>query len=646
MLKVMRRSFQQLKWTLWFVVIVFVAFIFVDWGMGRVRGDRTSSGEVASVHGERITAVDFDRQYRQTEERYRQMYKGNWSPALARAMDLPNQVLNGMIERRMLVDAAQRSGLRVSDDELSEKIQAMPAFQKNGQFVGSAEYGSVLASYGMAIEQFERAFREDMLIDKFNALVASSLVIPDARLKEEFEAQNEKAKIEYVLVPAARLSKAPSAPPSDAELKTFYDQNKELFREPERRKIKYLLVEELRLREKLKPQPAEIQAYYERHADEFPVAERVHAAHILIKTGKDASPAQDAAARKKAEDVAARAKKGEDFAALAKQYSEDPGSKTQGGDLPPFGHGAMVAPFEQAAFSMQPGEIQGPVKSDFGYHVIKLIEKIPAGKLSLVEATPKIAAALSQEQVKSAETRKADALAKSISKNASDEDLRRLADDVVSFDATDWMTPQGAVPGLGYAPGLLKAAFAMKKGEVSKQAIPTPRGPAIVKVTDVKEPGIPDFSEVKPKAAAQYAKRKNEQQLIASGQPLVAELRGGVALADVGKRFQAEVQTPAEFGKGAPVPNLAGSTALGDAVFKTPSGQYGDPVALSGRGVVLFRVVSRNEFDPAAFAAQKSKLAETARMQEAQRLIQSDIVRQRVHEKIVVNEDLLKRYLS
>jgi len=644
MLKVMRRSFQHLKWILIFVIVVFVAFIFVDWGMGRSGGARTGNGDVASVHGDPITSVDFDRQYRQAEERYRQMYRGNWSPALARAMDLPNQVLNGMIERKMLLEAAHRTGVRVSDEELAEKIQGMAPFQKNGQFVGAAEYASVLASYGMTVDQFERGYREDMMMDKYAALVGASLVIPEDRLKSQWEAQNEKAKIEYVLIPSGKLAPAASGAPSDAELKSFFDQNRELFRQPERRKLKYLIVEEAKLREKMKPSPADIQAYYDAHADEFPSPERVHAAHVLIKAGKDATPAQDAAAKKKAEDVAARARKGEDFALLARTYSEDAGSKAQGGDLPPFARGAMVKPFEEAAFAMAPGEIRGPVKSDFGYHVIKMIAKLPAGKQSVADATPRIVAALSRDQIKNAENRRAEALVKAIGKNASDEDLRKLAGDEVSFDATDWVTPQGAVPGLGYAQGFLKAAFAQPKGEVSRQAIPTPRGPAIVKVTDVKPAGIPEFEEVRTKVAAEMTKRKSEEQERASAAPLAAELRAGATLEKIGARYQADVQKPEAFGKGAPVPNLGAAPAVTEAVFRTPVGQYGDPVVVSGKGVVLFRVDTRNDFDASAFAIQRPKLAETARQQEAQKLIQAELNRRRAQEKIVVNEDVLKKY--
>jgi peptidyl-prolyl cis-trans isomerase D len=306
----------------------------------------------------------------------------------------------------------------------------------------------------------------------------------------------------------------------------------------------------------------------------------------------------------------------------------------------------MVGAFEQAAFSMQPGEIKGVVKSDYGYHVIKLLARIPPGRQSLAEATPRIAATLSQDQVRSAEARKVEALVKALPRNPSDEDLRKLADDVVSFDATDWLTPTGMLPGIGYAPNVLKAAFAMKKGEVSRQAIQTPRGSAIVKVTDVKEPGIPDFAEAKSKVAAEFTRRRTEDQQVDAARPLLAELRGGSTLDAIAKRFQVEVKTPAEFGRGAPVPDLGSSPGLGDAVFKTRAGEFGDPVVVAGKGVVIFRVVSKKDFDPTAFAAQRRKLEDAARQQEAQRLIEAEIARRRPQEKIIVNEDALKRYIQ
>ena len=642
MLKVMRQSFQQLKWILWFVVFVFVAFIFVDWGMGRVRGERATSGEIATVGGSRITAVDFSRQYQQAQERYRQMYKDNWTPALAKALDLPNQVLNGMIDRKMLIEAARRGGVRVSDAELADKIQSLPALQRNGQFIGANEYSNLLASNGMTPDQFERDFRDDMMIEKYNRLVAASLMVPDSEVENQFARQNQKAKIDYVLISPDHFEAG--AAPSEAELLSAFEKNKERYRQPERRKLKYLLVDETRLREKIRPTPAEVRQYYDSHPNDFPVSDRVHAAHILVKVDRDAKPEVDAAARKKAQDLAARARKGEDFAALARKYSEDPGSKEHGGDLGPFARGAMVKPFEDAAFSMTPGQISDPIKSPFGYHVIKLIEKLPPGKQTLEEASPKIVAALQQSAVKAEETRRSEALEKAVSRKSSDEDLRKLADDVVSFDATDWVTAQSVVPGVGYAPGFLKAAFELKKGEVSPRAISTPRGPAFVKVVDVKAPGIPDFAEVKSKVAADVRNERQQQRALDGARPAAAELQGGATLEAIAKKFGATVQTSPEFAKGAPVPSLGTSAALSEEVFRTPVGRPGGPVWVGTQGVVLFRVASKTDFDPAAFERQKGTIRESIRQQEAQKLIQADLARRRAEEKIVVNDELLGRY--
>ena len=642
MLKVMRQSFQQLKWILWFVVFVFVAFIFVDWGMGRVRGERTGNGEIATINGERITAVDFSRQFQQTQERYRQMYRDNWSPALAKALDLPNQVLNGMIDRRMMIDAAKGSGIQVSDSELSERIQALPAFQKNGQFIGAREYASVLAANGFTADQFERDFREDLMIEKFNRLVAASLIVPDSDVKDQFSRQNEKAKVDYVLISPEHFGAAAS--PTEAELLAAFEKNKDHYRQPERRKLKYLLVEESRLREKVRPTAQEVLTYYNSHPGDFPAPERVHAAHILIKVDKDAKPEVDAAAKKKAEELSVRARKGEDFAELAKKYSEDPGSKDKGGDLGAFARGSMVKPFEDAAFSMAPGQISDPVKSPFGYHVIKVDEKLPPGKQSVEEASPKIISLLQQSAVKAEEDRRSEALEKKASHASSDEDLRKLADDVVSFDATDWVTAQSVVPGIGYAPGFMKAAFQLKKGEVSARTISTPRGPAIVKVSDIRPPGVPEFAEVKGKVAADVKKERAQASALEGAQSLKAELQGGAKLEDVAKKYGTTVVSSPEFAKGAPVPALGSSTSLSEEVFKTAVGQVGGPVWVGPQGVVLFRVTSRNEFDPAAFERQKETIRESLRQQQAQKLIQAQMERRRSEEKIVVNEELLARY--
>src|SRR6185369_4526627 len=202
MLKTMRESFHHLKWTLFAVIAVFIlGFVFYS-GSGNAD---PSSRIVASVGSEQITAAEFDRQYRAQVERYRQMYQGNFSPELERALDLPRNVLDSMIEHILRLEAAKRYDLRVSDEELSKKIVTLPFFLDNGAFIGREKYEKLLRANGVAPEKFEEDLREDMLLQKYGDLIKASVLVPEADLLREYAARNDKATIEYILVPSSRL---------------------------------------------------------------------------------------------------------------------------------------------------------------------------------------------------------------------------------------------------------------------------------------------------------------------------------------------------------------------------------------------------------------------------------------------------------
>ncbi|HVG36576.1 MAG TPA: peptidylprolyl isomerase, partial [Thermoplasmata archaeon] len=230
--------------------------------------------------------------------------------------------------------------------------------------------------------------REDLLVEKYRALVKASVAIPEADVRKEFSAKNDKATIEYILIPSSRLES--SVEPSEGDLKAYYEKNRERYRSPEQRRANYLLVDKLKVRAKVPISDAEIRAEYEAKKASFAVPEQVNASHILVSVDPKGGPEGDAKARAKAEALTARAKAGEDFAKLATENTDDPNGKENGGQLPPFGHGQMVPEFEKAAFDMKPGEIRGPVKTSYGYHVIKLTAKTAAGTRTLDEVRSKI----------------------------------------------------------------------------------------------------------------------------------------------------------------------------------------------------------------------------------------------------------------
>ncbi len=643
MLKTMRNSFHHLKWTLFLVIAVFILG-FVFWsGSG---SDPNKGGQVlAQVGSDRITAVEFDRQYRAQVERYRQMYQGNFSPELERALDLPRNVLDSMIERLLRVEAARRLDLHVSDEELANKIVGLQFFQDNGQFIGRDKYEKMLRSNGIVPDRFEEELREDMLLEKYAGLVKASVVVPEADLLREFAARNDKATIEYVLVPSSRLES--NVQPSDADLQAYLEKHKDRYRTPVQRRIKYLLVDRGRVRSKLAPSDADVRADYERRKDSFAIPEQVTAAHILIGAKSEGGAEADTAARTRAEAIAARAKApGADFAKLANENTDDPSGKTTGGQLPPFSRGQMVPEFEEAAFTMAPGEIRGPIKTQFGYHIIKLTAKTPARTRTLEEVRPSILAELT-EKLSSAEV---DRLSRELSeklkgmRSASDDDLRKLQSDAVTFNTTEWGARGDSIPGIGANQKFSDEAWTTAVGKVSPTPVNTPRGIAFVKPSEERAAGLPAFTELKARIEADWKAERREKDALAQLEPAARELSSGATLVALAGRYGTEVKTTTEFGPNGPVPDLGAAPELAAAVFRTAQGQAGPPVAVPN-GYVLFRVLTRTEGSRGTFQAEKEQLRDSIRSREAERLTRAYLQQVRSTRKVEVNEQLLASFV-
>jgi peptidyl-prolyl cis-trans isomerase D len=643
MLKTMRNSFHHLKWTLFAVIAVFILG-FVFWS-GSGPEDKASQ-VVARVGGEQITAVEFDRQYRAQVERYRQMYQGNFSPELERALDLPRNVLDSMIERILRLESARRLNLHVSDDELARKIVTLSYFQENNQFIGREKYEKMLRANGLLPDRFEDELREDMLLQKYTDLVKSAVVVPDAEVLREYAARNDKATIEYILIPTSRLETTAQA--SDADLRQYLDKHKDRYRTPVQRRVKYLLVDRSKVRAKIKPTEAEIASEYAKRRDTFNVPEQVNAAHILVSVKPDAGPNGDAAAKAKAESLAARAKAaGADFAKLANENTDDPSGKGSGGQLPPFARGQMVPEFDEAAFAMAPGEIRGPIKTQFGYHIIKLASKTPARTRSLDEMRSSIAAELSERHA-SAE---ADRIARELSEklkgmsSASDDELRKLQTEVINYNTTEWTAKGDPIEGVGANQKFSDEAWSTPIGRVSSTAVTTPRGVAFVRPSEERAAGMPPFVEVKPRLEQDWKAERREKDALAQLEPASKELASGATLVSLAGRYGTEVKTTTEFGPGGPVPEVGAAPELANAVFKTPQGQAGPPVAVPN-GFVLFRVLTRNEASRDAFAAQKDQLRESIRSREAERLTRAYLQQIRAERKVEVNDQLLASFLK
>ncbi|HEY6931186.1 MAG TPA: SurA N-terminal domain-containing protein [Thermoanaerobaculia bacterium] len=645
MLKVMRESFHQLKWTLFAVIIVFVVgFVFFSGGSTSSRN--LSDQTIARVGGDSISAAEYDTRYREMTERYRRVYQGNLSPELIRAMDLPRQVLDSMIDDRLRQEAVKRLRLKVSDEEVSDYIVSMPDLQKDGQFIGKEKYEQLLAANRLSSERFEEEIRDSLLAQKYRALVKASVLVPEADVAKEFAARNERASIEYVKIPSSKLDSG--AGPSDKDLQDYYTAHRDRYRLPEQRKVKYLLIDSARIRAKIQVSEADLQAEYAKRKDSFTVPEQVTAAHILFKVDPSQGPEADAKAKAKAEKIAELAKSGKDFAKLANENTEDPSGKGNGGQLPPFSHGQMAPEFERVAFALEPGgPVAGPIKTQFGYHIIKVISKTPARTRSLDEVRPQLQAEISSKRAEAETERRARDLGESLKhrKNDSDDELRKYADnESVFYNTTDWISRGDSVPGVGANPRFSELAFSGKIGQLQKTPVSTARGIAFIKPFEERASGPPPFEEIKARVGLDYQAERRQKEGLDKLTPVAQELSSGTTLAQIASRYETEVKTAPEFSPGGPVPEIGNAPELSDAVFKTAQGQVGLPVAVPG-GFVLFRVLTRTTPDPKALEAQRADILDSLKSREADRLIRATLQQMRAEKKVEINEELLKSFL-
>jgi peptidyl-prolyl cis-trans isomerase D len=643
MLKTMRDSFHQLKWTLFAVIIVFIlGFVYFS-GTNTGSGD-ISSQVVARIGGETISAIEFDRNYRAAVDRQQAQYQGKLSPELIRALDMPRQVLDSMIDRALRLEAARRLNLKVTDEEVAAAVVTFPEFQENGHFIGNEKYERFLRANSYTPERFEGEVREGLLLQKYATLIKASVLVPEKDLQREFSNRNDKASIEYIKIPASKLSSTLAF--TDQDLKSYLDKHKDRYRTAEQRKIKYLLVDSSRVRSKITIPEPELKADYDRRRSSFEVPEQVTASHILIKVDEDKGAAGDAEARRKAEALFARARKGEDFARLADENTDDPSGKGKGGQLAPFGRGQMVPEFEQAAFDMKPGEIRGPIKTQFGYHIIKFIAKTPPHARPFAEVRDQISSELAETRAQAETDRLGRELADRIKrlKNASDEELRKLQTDAVTYNETPWVAKGEAIPGIGSNPRFSDEAWNTKLGQISATAVSTIRGPAFVKPSEERPAGVPPFEEIKARVSKDFQTDRGQEEALAKLGPVAAELASGATLATLAARYETEVKTTPNFGPGGTIPDIGTVPELSAAVFQTPKDQAGPPVAVPG-GFALFRVLNRTSADPKAFEAQKQEILDTLRAREADRLIRAELLQMRADRKVQVNEDLLKSFL-
>jgi peptidyl-prolyl cis-trans isomerase D len=512
----------------WLLIVVFCF-----WGIGT--GMFSQVHPVAQVNGVRILADQVQREADQMRQYYQRMLGAN-APVYLKHVNLQQEALERIIENQLVDDQARRLGLEVGRKALEEKIASQRGFQRNGQFDFQL-YRAVLRDNDLLPTEYETSMRSQMVHDALRQMIDQGVQVSDDEARHQYDLDNQNITLRYLEVPYSEYTARIT--PTQQEVAAFYEKNKELFREPERVKIALIHYDPQVLAAKTSPSAAEINDFYQRNLkSRFTHPELASASHILIAVPDGAGAKTKAAARGKAEEIIKKLKAGANFAKLAKKYSDDPGTRDSGGALGFFPRGQMVKPFNDAVFSMKPGEIR-LVETTYGYHVVKLDQLKPAHTDTLVEARPKIIEEL-REQVGSRLARQAvdEDLEAAVSGTSFQEIAKKRGLEVISPAAFARGEP---IPEIGTDREIADNAFTQGVGSV--RAVPEKTGAYLMKVVKRFPSYIPPLADIQSKVRDAYIRA-------------TAERRAG----EQARKLLAQIKTPSDFDRVAAANHLTPNT--------------------------------------------------------------------------------------
>ena len=634
MLDNMRRHKSWLKWSLGLVVVTFVLLYVPSFLQ---TGGPSANDTIATVDGRAVKAGDFRTMYAQQVDAYRQAYGASLNDQLLKQLGIEQRLIQQMIDEEAVLAEAKRLGLSVTDAEVQTRILRLPALQENGVFVGYDRYRQMLNLQRppLTAPQFEEQLRKTLLAEKVQAAVTGWVRVSDADVEKDYRSKNEKVKLELTVFNAAQFRDG--IQPTDADLQAQFSGHADQYQVTERRRVRFLSIDAQALRAKVTVTDSEIQAQYQSNIASYSTPEQVHVRHILLKTdGKN-----DATVKTAADALLAKVKApGADFAKLATQFSEDEGSKAKGGEYDFFGKGTMVKEFEDAAWALKPDEITGLVKTQFGFHIIKLLEKRAANVKPLETVKAQIDDQLRWTKAQAEAQKISDDVAPSI-KAASDLDRIAQTRGLVVGDS-GLFTRDEPLAGLGFVPSVSAEAFAMKQGAVSG-ALRTDRGYAFITLAEVQAPHAPKLDEVKAKVRDDVIRLKAVD--LAKAKAQTVSQNGKANFAAAAKTAGVEVKKTELIARGTALPDVGVSGVVDQAVFALNQGDVSAPIATDA-AVVVAHVVEKQAGTPEGFTAEREGLRGTLLQQARQEFFAAYMTKAKAKMKIVINDAVVKQLIG
>jgi len=538
-----------------FLFIIVIVFIFL--GVGSMNSKKNTS--VATVDDEPITFNEFQDAYKSAVGRMRERFGENLNDDLLKALNVKQQALNSLIEQKLVANEAKKLKVIVSDKELTDSLMSIKAFQKNGAF-NLEQYKKVLGYNATNPEIFEVRQRAAMKENKVRNLVLSGINVSDMEAKAWYFFENTKVAVNYIKIDPDSFT---DVSPTQAQIKQQYEENKDLYKSNPRKKAVYLKFSPEDHNGKVAVSDEQVKAFYEQNLDRFKIPEKIEASHILIKVDKGADESVVENARKQADEIYEKALAKEDFAELAKKFSQGP-SKDSGGYLGIFEKKSMVKPFGDKAFSMKPGEVSKPVRTMFGWHIIKVMAKFDGSVETLAQVTEKIRSELMTRELQNLAYYQAGEAFDSIVDGDDLEQVALITNRKVM--ATDAFTRSGEGLDFEEHAGFAQAAFDLPNDEISdiKQL---GDGYYLIKVIETFDPEIQPLEIVKESIVMVLTSKFRKKAAKDFAQALLKKAEAVDSIEQLAKQNNLTLESSDLFTRSQPVKGIGSAPELTQAAF-------------------------------------------------------------------------------
>lgn len=639
MLKVMRENVQSkfIKGLLWAVIFSFVAGVFLIWGKGSktLEGDTNTVAEVAGISLDRYTF----------EQRYRAAAKDITDRQ--QKLQLVQEVIYSFIREELWLKEAEDLGITTTSKELYDfimnyrDVQGRYVFRdENGAFVGDTIYQEIINRQGISVAAFESDIKKRMVLSKLQHLILSGIDVSNQEALEYYKTKTETATVKIGLFNTENFSNKIAVKRTDLE--KYYNDNKEKFRRPVTNKYDVVIVPLSLYETGIKIDSQEPRRYYDSHIENYFVKEQRQARHILFKVKEGAEAAADEAARKNAEKVVELTQKGEDFAKLATRFSEDETTAVGGGLLPYSQQGMMDKAFDDALFSMKIDEVRGPVKTAFGYHVIKLVGITPSGYKDFMEVRDQVISSLRKAK---AEDMRDTALIDIQDKLESSDNWQKTAGDLkLQYSTTSFIAP-GAVPeGVPFTQELFTITQEMSVGDVTK---PIKSGEEVffLKLREQRESHIPPLDEVLRDVESYYKDEQVRVLMKKTANDTIEKIKAGAMFDEAVLAADGKIETPKAFTRLDSVENIGRLPELIYGIFNSKVSETGGPVDYYN-GSVIYQVLAKTEYDFAQFMQNSDKIKQELLAEKEKMALSSNLELISKKEKININQKLIEELIK